>query len=394
MLMRRRQSNRLGIYIHIPFCKSKCAYCDFYSYAPKDGRVYGAYTDALIKHITSYRVAGGDYAPDTVYIGGGTPTVLPEEDMLRILRAVKSTFRLQKNAEYTMECNPATVSLSMLKKYRRMGVNRLSVGLQSAHEHELRALGRIHTRADFEESYRMIREAKFDNVNIDLMYGIPFQTLSSWISTLKYVISLAPEHISLYNLKLEEGTPLYNTAPSMPRPDDETEFAMYSTAIDMLAANGYKQYEISNFAREGFESRHNLKYWCCEEYLGFGPGAHSYFKDIRFSYKRSVSNYIKCCLGVGNEEMTDEYEEIPLRERLGEYIMLRMRLNEGIDTRKFLMLFGKDFERTYGKKLAKYIKGGFVEYENGHYRFTRSGMFVSNYILSDILDFDANGGFA
>lgn len=394
MLTRRRQSNRLGIYIHIPFCKSKCAYCDFYSFAPKDGRVYGAYTDALIKHITSYRVAGGDYAPDTVYIGGGTPTVLPEEDMLRILRAVKSTFRLQKNAEYTMECNPATVSLSMLKKYRRMGVNRISVGLQSAHEHELRALGRIHTRRDFEESYRTIRDAKFDNVNIDLMYGIPFQTLDSWIATLKYVVSLAPEHISLYNLKLEEGTPLYNTAPSMPRPDDETEFAMYSTAIDLLAANGYKQYEISNFAREGFESRHNLKYWCCEEYLGFGPGAHSYFKDIRFSYKRSVSNYIKCCLGVGNEEMTDEYEEIPLRERLGEYVMLRMRLNEGIDTRKFLMLFGKDFERTYGKKLAKYIKGGFVEYENGYYRFTRTGMFVSNYILSDILDFDASGGFA
>lgn len=394
MLTRRRQSNRLGIYIHIPFCKSKCAYCDFYSFAPKDGRVYGAYTDALIKHITSYRVAGGDYAPDTVYIGGGTPTVLPEEDMLRILRAVKSTFRLQKNAEYTMECNPATVSLSMLKKYRRMGVNRISVGLQSAHEHELRALGRIHTRRDFEESYRTIRDAKFDNVNIDLMYGIPFQTLDSWIATLKYVVSLAPEHISLYNLKLEEGTPLYNTAPSMPRPDDETEFAMYSTAIDLLAANGYKQYEISNFAREGFESRHNLKYWCCKEYLGFGPGAHSYFKDIRFSYKRSVSNYIKCCLGVGNEEMTDEYEEIPLRERLGEYVMLRMRLNEGIDTRKFLMLFGKDFERTYGKKLAKYIKGGFVEYENGYYRFTRTGMFVSNYILSDILDFDASGGFA
>lgn len=394
MLTRRRQSNRLGIYIHIPFCKSKCAYCDFYSFAPKDGRVYGAYTDALIKHITSYRVAGGDYAPDTVYIGGGTPTVLPEEDMLRILRAVKSTFRLQKNAEYTMECNPATVSLSMLKKYRRMGVNRISVGLQSAHEHELRALGRIHTRRDFEESYRTIRDAKFDNVNIDLMYGIPFQTLDSWIATLKYVVSLAPEHISLYNLKLEEGTPLYNTAPSMPRPDDETEFAMYSTAIDLLAANGYKQYEISNFAREGFESRHNLKYWCCEEYLGFGPGAHSYFKDIRFSYKRSVSNYIKCCLGVGNEEMTDEYEEIPLRERLGEYVMLRMRLNEGIDTRKFLMLFGKDFERTYGKKLAKYIKGGFVEYENGYYRFTRTGMFVSNYILSDILNFDASGGFA
>lgn len=392
--MRRRQSNRLGVYIHIPFCKSKCAYCDFYSYSPKDTRVYTAYTDALIKHISSYRVAGGDYAPDTVYIGGGTPTVLPEEEMMRILRAVKSAFRLQKNAEYTMECNPATVSLSVLKKYRRMGVNRISVGLQSAHEHELKALGRIHSLKEFEESYRIIREAKFDNVNVDLMYGIPYQTVDSWMATLRYVVSLRPEHISLYNLKLEEGTPLYAAAPSMPRPDDETEFAMYSLAIDFLAANGYKQYEISNFAREGFESRHNLKYWCCEEYLGFGPGAHSYFKDIRFSYKRSVSNYIKCCQGVGEEEMTDEYEEIPLRERLGEYVMLRMRLTEGIDTRKFLMLFGKDFERTYGKKLAKYIKGGLVEYENGHYRFTRSGMFVSNYILSDILDFDADGNFA
>lgn len=392
--MRRKQSNRLGIYIHIPFCKSKCAYCDFYSYSPKDARVYAAYTDALVSHIASYRVAGGDYAPDTVYIGGGTPTVLPEEYMMRILRAVKSTFRIRKNAEYTMECNPATVSLPTLKKYRRMGVNRISVGLQSAHEHELRALGRIHTKKEFEDSYRLIREAKFDNVNIDLMYGIPYQTMDSWIATLKYVVSLRPEHISLYNLKLEEGTPLYDAAPSMPRPDDETEFAMYSVAIDLLAANGYRQYEISNFAREGFESQHNLKYWCCEEYLGFGPGAHSYFKDIRFSYKRSVSNYIKCCQGVGDEEMTDEYEEIPLRERLGEYVMLRMRLCEGIDTRRFLMLFGKDFERTYGQKLAKYIKGGLVEYENGHYRFTRSGMFVSNYILSDILDFDADGSFA
>lgn len=393
MFIRRKQSKRLGIYVHIPFCKSKCAYCDFYSYPPRDERVYEAYTDALVNHISSYRVAGGDYAPDTLYIGGGTPTVLPEEDMLRILRAIKSTFSLQKNVEFTMECNPATVSLPMLKKYRRMGVNRISMGLQSAHEHELRALGRTHSLQDFEESYRILREAKFDNVNIDLMYGIPYQTMASWISSLKYVISLAPEHISLYNLKLEEGTPLYSIADSMPRPDEETEFAMYSAAIDLLAANGYRQYEISNFARVGKESQHNLKYWHCDEYLGFGPGAHSYFKDIRFSYKRSVSNYIKCNRGIGDEEMTDEYEEIPLRERLGEYIMLRMRLTEGINTRDFLMLFGKNFDQTYGAKLAKYVKGGLVEHDGGCYRFTRSGMFVSNYILSDILDFDADGNF-
>ncbi len=383
----RRKSQRLGIYIHIPFCLSKCVYCDFYSFAPRDTRVYGAYTDALIAHMSSYRIAGGDYAPDTVYIGGGTPTVLPEEDMLRILRAVKSNFRLSKTVEYTMECNPATVSLHMLKKYRRMGVNRISVGLQSAHDHELRALGRIHTRAEFEESYKIIREAKFENVSIDLMYGIPYQTLDSWMATLRYVVALRPEHISLYNLKLEEGTPLYAIAPNLPRPDDETEFAMYSSAIDFLASCGYKQYEISNFAREGYESRHNLKYWCCEEYLGFGPGAHSYFKDIRFSYKRNIGNYIKCNLGQSDEEMTDEYEEIPLRERMGEYIMLRLRLCEGIDSRKFLSLFGKDFGMTYGKRLEKYIKGGLVEHRDGRYYFNRQGMFVSNYILCDILDF-------
>ncbi len=384
----RKGNSRLGIYIHIPFCKSKCAYCDFYSFSPRDGRVYAAYTDALIKHISDYRIAGGDYAPDTVYIGGGTPTVLPEEDMLRLLRAVKSTFRLTKNAEYTMECNPATVDLSTLKKYRKMGVNRISIGLQSAHDGELRALGRIHTRAEFEESYKIIREAKFDNVSIDLMYGIPYQTLDSWLATLRYVISLRPEHISLYNLKLEEGTPLYSVAPTLPRADDETEFAMYSSAIDLLAAHGYRQYEISNFSREGYESRHNLKYWCCEEYLGFGPGAHSYFKDIRFSYKRDISNYIKCNLGQSTDEMTDEYEQIPLRERMGEYIMLRMRLNDGIDSRKFLSLFGKDFGMTYGGRLEKYIRGGLVVHQGGRYFFTRQGMFVSNYILSDILDFE------
>lgn len=387
MFGRRRQSNRLGIYIHIPFCISKCAYCDFYSYAPRDERVFSAYVDAVIAHMQSYRVAGGDYSPDTVFIGGGTPTVLPEEEMLRLIKGLRSAFHLQKKIEFTMECNPATVTLSMLKKYRRAGVNRLSIGLQSANQTELSALGRIHTRAQFEESYRIAREAKIDNISFDLMYGIPYQTMESWMATLQYAVSLKPEHLSLYNLKLEEGTPLYKNAKNFPMPDEDTEFAMYSFAIDFLAQNGYKQYEISNFAKEGFESQHNLKYWHCEEYLGFGPGAHSYFKDIRFSYKRSIANYIKCNFGVSNEEMTDEYEEIPFRERLGEYIMLHMRLNEGIDTRKFFSIFGKDFERMCGIKLTRYSKAGLIEYVNGCYRFTRSGMFVSNYVLSDLLDF-------
>lgn len=389
-----RQNKRLGIYVHIPFCRRKCAYCDFYSYCPRDTRVYTAYVDALIAHMKSYKTVGEDYSPDTVYIGGGTPTVLPPEEMLRLIRGIKSSFRLQKNAEFSMECNPATVGYDALRRYRRAGVNRLSIGLQSANRLELETLGRLHSLRDFDACFRAAREAGFDNINIDLMYGIPYQTLDSWTATLKFAVSRAPEHISLYNLKLEEGTPLAANASLYPFPDEDMEYTMYAFAIDFLARAGYMQYEISNFARRGRECLHNLKYWNCEEYLGFGPSAHSYFADVRFSFKPSVSNYIRCIEGKINDEMTDEYEEIPLRERLGEYIMLRMRLTEGIDTKKFMRLFGRDFGMTYGAKLRPYIDGGFVTDTGGSYRFTTPGMFVSNYILSDILEFDADGHFA
>lgn len=392
--MRSRQNKRLGIYVHVPFCRRKCAYCDFYSYPPRDPRVYTAYVNAVISHMKSYRTVGADYAPDTVFIGGGTPTVLPPDEMLRLIRGIKSSFHLQKGAEFSMECNPATVDYETLRRYHRAGVNRLSIGLQSSNENELKILGRLHSQREFDKCFREAREAGFDNINIDLMYGIPYQTFDSWAETLRFAVSRSPEHISLYNLKLEEGTPLAKNAASYQFPDEDMEFAMYSYAIDYLAKHGYRQYEISNFARPGRECMHNLKYWHCEEYLGFGPSAHSYFADVRFSFKPSVSNYIKCIEGRTNEEMTEEYEEIPLRERLGEYIMLRMRLTEGIDTREFFRVFGRDFGMTYGGKLRPYIEGGFVDNTGGSYRFTTAGMFVSNYILSDILEFDANGHFA
>ncbi len=389
-----RQNKRLGIYVHIPFCIKKCAYCDFYSFSPRDTRVYAAYVDALLAHMRSYRTVGADYAPDTVYIGGGTPTALPPEEMLRLLRGIKSSFRVRKNAELTIECNPATANFETLQRYRRAGVNRLSIGLQSANANELAALGRAHSLRQFDATYRAARRAGFENISIDLMYGIPYQTLDSWINTLRFAVSRKPEHISLYGLKLEEGTPLAANASSFTFPDEDMEFAMYSYAIDFLAGYGYRQYEISNFARPDRECLHNLKYWNCEEYLGFGPSAHSYFADVRFSFKPSVSNYIKCVDGVTNDELTDEYETIPLRERLGEYVMLRMRLTDGIDKREFFRLFGKDFDRTFGAKLEAYEKGGFVNLSGGVCRFTTAGMFVSNYILSDILEFDAAGNFA
>lgn len=386
-------NKRLGIYVHVPFCAHKCAYCDFYSYAPRDKRVYTAYVDAVTEHMRSYKTVGKDYSPDTVYIGGGTPTVLGAEELLRLIHGIKSSFRLQKSVEFSMECNPATAGYDELRRYRRAGVNRLSIGLQSSNRFELGALGRIHTVRDFDECFRAARSAGFDNINIDLMYGIPYQTLDSWAATLKFAVSRAPEHISLYNLKLEEGTPLASNAGSYVFPDEDAEFEMYAFAIEFLARAGYRQYEISNFARPGRECRHNLKYWRCEEYLGFGPSAHSYFTDVRFSFKPSVANYIRCIEGKIDDEMTDEYEEIPLRERIGEYIMLRMRLTEGIDSKEFMRTFGKDFGMTFGAKLKRYVDGGYVAVSGGSYRFTTAGMFVSNYILSDILDFDADGHF-
>ncbi len=389
-----RQNKRLGIYVHVPFCAKKCAYCDFYSYAPRDGRVFSAYVDALLTHMKSYRTVGADYAPDTVYIGGGTPTVMPPDEMMRLIHGIKSSFRLLKNAEFTMECNPATANFDTLRRYRRAGVNRLSIGLQSANTAELSALGRVHSLRQFDSTYRAARRAGFDNINIDLMYGIPFQTPDSWVNTLRFAVARSPEHISLYGLKLEDGTPLAANASSLPFPDEDMEFAMYKYAIAFLAEHGYRQYEISNFSKPGRECLHNLKYWNCEEYLGFGPSAHSYFADVRFSFKPSVSNYIKCVGGRTDDEMTDEYETIPMRERLGEYVMLRMRLNEGVDKREFFRLFGKDFDRTFGAKLEGYEKGGFVDNSGGSCRFTTAGMFVSNYILSDILEFDAAGNFA
>ena len=327
-MIKRRHGKRLGIYVHVPFCASKCSYCDFYSYVPKSTRIYSAYVDALARHMASYKAACADYSPDTVYIGGGTPTVLPPEDFLRLIKAIKHNFRLQKDPEFTVEANPGTVDVATLSRYRRAGVNRLSMGLQSANKAELEALGRKHTPADFEKSFRAAREAKITNINIDLLYGIPYQTYRTFMNSLHFALRLKPEHISIYGLKIEEGTPLAASVASgaYPMPSDEMQFAMYRDAIDILAKNGYVQYEISNFARPGFECYHNIKYWRCDEYLGFGPVRIHTSTDTVFRLNGAYSSYMRGVNYVSNEEMTDENEVIPLRSVSGEYIMLRMRM--------------------------------------------------------------------
>lgn len=388
----RSTKHPLGLYFHIPFCLSKCAYCDFYSVVPKSEGVMDRYVAALTKHIEIYGKTCADYEPDTVFIGGGTPTALPEEQLLGLIRAIKKNFRLSKYAEFTVEANPATVTVKTLRKLRRAGVNRISMGLQSADNAELAALSRIHRREDFDAAFADVRAAKIWNVNVDVMYGTPGQTVESVMRTLEYVTSLCPEHISFYNLKIEQGTPFWNMRDKLQLPGEDVEYEMYMRAVAYLASRGYEQYEISNFARPGYRCRHNVKYWNCEEYLGLGAAAHSYFGGRRFSFCRDAARYI-----AGLEDpssrigITDSDEEIRMKERIGEYVMLRMRLSEGVSGREFYRIFGKNFESLYGRFLAKYINGGFVVKRGDSYAFTPKGMFVSNYILSDILDFSDTG---
>lgn len=390
------EKRRLGIYVHIPFCKGKCAYCDFNSSVCSNPELMKRYVSALLSHMQSYKKGCLDYSPDTVFIGGGTPTALPREELVRLIKGIKKTFALTKNCEFTVEANPATVTLPQLKQLKRLGVNRLSMGLQSADNNELKALSRLHTRQQFVESYRLAREAKFDNINIDVMFGIPYQTYDSLMKTLDFVTRLSPEHISLYNLKIEPGTPFYANREALREvcADEDTEYAMYTSAIEFLASRGYPQYEISNFARPGFKCLHNLKYWNCDEYLGFGVSAHSYFNGNRFAFIPDIKKYMLAVEDLSsNIELTSESEQLEKRERMGEYIMLRFRLCDGLDASAFAAKFGSSFEALYGAKVERYIKSGFIIKKGNSYALTPGGMFVSNYILSDLLEFEDLGAY-
>lgn len=399
----------LGLYIHIPFCKSKCAYCDFYSMSGTNDDDMRRYTDALLLQMEDYSKAASAYRVDTVFIGGGTPTVLPVKCMADIINGIHRCFDVSKGAEFTMEANPATISPSTLSKWRRAGVNRLSIGLQSANSDELSALSRIHTKTDFEASYLAARKAGYENINVDIMFGIPFQTLESFNRTLDYVTSLEPEHISMYGLKIEDGTPFAMSRDTLVLPDEDTEADMYFDGIKYLSAKGFRHYEISNFALPGYECRHNLKYWNCDEYLGLGCAAHSYFRGLRFSFKRNMGLYCDALEAdishggmltddgisltseqYGATELIDELYTISPEERVGEYIMLRLRLSDGISSSRFRERFGLNFDALYGRRLKVYIDNGFMTYDGDSYAFTPKGMYVSSYILSNILDFDEN----
>ena len=373
----------LGIYIHVPFCRSKCQYCDFYSVTTKDDKLLDGYIDAMCRHIKEAGALTPTYRVDTVYFGGGTPTFFGAEGMAVILSAIRRSFDVANDAEITFEANPDSVSDKLLRRLRAEGFNRVSLGIQTDDDDTLRKLGRPHTYNQAAVAARRIRKAGFRNFSLDLMYGLPGQTLTAWQDTLTHVLGLNPDHISCYGLKIEEGTPLYDYKDLCHIPDDDTQADMYLSAVEILRSKGYQQYEISNFAKKGMVSRHNMKYWLGGEYLGFGPDASSDFGGKRYTMVRDVYAYVEG-IKTGGAVLQD-IQEIPPRERAGEYIMTRLRTTVGIEAeeyeKQFLLPFGpleEALERWSEQRLA-------VKTSAGRWHLTPTGFLVSNSIISDLL---------
>ena len=367
----------LGLYLHIPFCRSKCVYCDFYSLAGREGEM-DRYCRALTAHLAETAPRAAGCRVDTVYCGGGTPSLLGARRLGGLLRAVKKHYDLAAEAECTFEANPESCQdVRALRQLRRAGFNRVSLGLQSAHDGELRLLGRIHTFAQGAAAVAAARKAGFQNLSLDLMYGLPGQDLAGWLDTLERTVALEPEHLSCYGLKPEEGTPLWEGRDALP--GDEAQAEMYLAAVERLERAGYGQYEISNFARPGFESRHNLKYWRLEEYAGFGPGAHSDFGGVRYAYGRDLEGYIRGVLEGGLE--VSEAQTLAPEERDTEYIMLALRTREGLDGPTFQRRYRQRFE-PLARALAPMAAAGLAEETApGRWRLTPRGFLVSNAVI-------------
>ena len=364
-----------GLYVHIPFCIKKCAYCDFNSFCASD-ITKEKYIASMKKEMAEYK--GTEV--DTVYIGGGTPTTLTTVQLADLIDNVKRNFHLLENTEFTVEMNPKTADIKKLELLLKMGVNRLSIGVQSFCDNELSALGRIHTASDAAEAISLARKAGFQNVSIDIMCAIPYQTMESLRKTIAMAISQKPDHISCYSLILEEGTPLFDKVKSgeISLCDEDTERKMYEYAVFTLEKNGYKQYEISNFAKDGKVSRHNIKYWTMEEYIGIGLSAHSMLCGKRYANTGDIDKYN---LGHFREESTDLGE----KDMMSEFMFLGLRMTEGVSENDFFEKFGKNIFDVFSKPLEKFIKTGFLIYENGKIRLSKEAVSVSNSIMCEFL---------
>ena len=392
---------KLGIYIHIPFCVRKCAYCDFLS-APADETTRAAYVRALKEEIRSAGDLNETYEGATVFFGGGTPSLLAGEELAGILDEVSRRLLLRPDAEITVECNPGTLNRKKLENYKAAGVNRLSIGLQSADNRELKILGRIHTWEQFRENYALVRELGFSNVNIDLMSALPGQTREDWLSTLQKVTALDPEHISAYSLIIEEGTPFWNrfgegacacdyTGPALP--DEDTENKIYRFTRKFLQEQGFERYEISNYAKPGKECRHNIGYWTEVAYLGLGLGASSYMEGCRFTNEKDLDKYLALDFGEEDPEKREtalrklwgQIEELSQAQRMEEFMFLGLRMLKGVSDVDFVRLFGVKMETVYGDVIRRLTANGLLKKEENNLALTEWGMDVSNFVLSEFL---------
>ena len=375
----RKENSSMEIYIHIPFCIRKCDYCDFLS-GPSGPEEQADYVQALLREIQAVEEGEGR-SVSSIFIGGGTPSVLDERLLGDILREIRNRFKMEEDAEITIEVNPGTANIGKLQAYREMGINRLSIGLQSPEDRELKILGRIHNYGQFLETYQEARTVGFDNINIDLMSAIPDQTYEGWMKNLRTVAELEPEHISAYSLIVEEGTPF--AARKLNLPDEDTEYNMYEATAQILKEYGFEQYEISNYARKGRKCRHNVGYWTRQDYLGFGLGASSLYGKERFANTADMKKYLE---NSKNPEKIREKELSLTREdEMAEFMFLGLRMTKGISKADFQRCFGCTIESVYGEVLEKYESMELLLEKDGRIFLSREGIHVSNSIMAEFL---------
>lgn len=374
----KRKDTSFELYIHIPFCVRKCAYCDFLS-APGSEEAKASYTEALLREIEAVKTEKREVS--SIFVGGGTPSALSPSLMGDIFEKIHKSFSVAPDAEITIEANPGTLSKEKLFLYRNVGINRLSLGLQSPEAAELKSLGRIHTYEEFLESFSLAREAGFQNINVDLMCALPDQTYEGWVRNLRKVAALHPEHISAYSLIIEEGTPFAKRKLNLP--DEDTEYRMYEDTAGILAEYGYEQYEISNYAKKDLACQHNVGYWTRKEYLGLGLGAASLWGNQRFSNTPDFSLYLN---NSGfPEKIRGDRETLSLEAEMSEFMFLGLRMTKGVSKAEFLEGFGVPIESVYGKVLDKYKSVGLLEEKEGRIFLTRAGIHVSNGVMAEFL---------
>lgn len=370
-----------GMYIHVPFCLKKCDYCDFYSLT--DYSLEKKYITALCRHMEIFANEHPCALPYTIYIGGGTPTSLSTESLEALLSGISKYFDISRVKEYTIEANPATVDSEKLELLKANKVTRLSIGMQSSHDSELMALSRIHTFDDFSTSYFLAKKY-INDINVDIMSGIPRQTRKSLSQTLDTIIAIKPQHISAYLLKIEKGTPFFSRQSALGLPDEDTCSDMYLDVSKRLSDAGYLHYEISNFALDGHISIHNTGYWKRREYIGLGPAAHSFFGGVRYSYRRSLVEYIDN-LASGRLPPFEEYSVLSDKDAVNEEIMLSLRLSSGLDISYLKEKTGYDILKENEREIREFVSNGFASLENGVLRLSEKGFAVSNYIISGLL---------